>query len=381
MSAVPTPCAVPDRRLPVIPDTKDLNVMSESGSTYAAAGVDIEAGDRAVELMKEWVKKASRPEVVGGLGGFAGLFDASALARYQRPLLASATDGVGTKVDIARRMGVYDTIGRDLVGMVVDDLVVCGAEPLFMTDYICVGKVYPERVAAIVKGIAEGCTLAGCALVGGETAEHPGLLGADDFDVAGAGTGVVEADRVLGADRIRTGDAVIAMASSGLHSNGYSLVRHVLFDRAGWALDREVPELGRTLGEELLEPTRIYSLDCLALTRTTEVHAFSHITGGGLANNLARVVPEGLRAVVDRSTWTPGAIFQLVGEAGSVERLELEKTLNMGVGMMAVIPADSVDVALTTLADRGVEAWVSGEITERAAGDAEAVTLTGDHAG
>lgn len=354
--------------------------MSESGSTYAAAGVDIEAGDRAVELMKEWVKKASRPEVVGGLGGFAGLFDASALARYQRPLLASATDGVGTKVDIARRMGVYDTIGRDLVGMVVDDLVVCGAEPLFMTDYICVGKVYPERVAAIVKGIAEGCTLAGCALVGGETAEHPGLLGADDFDVAGAGTGVVEADRVLGADRIRTGDAVIAMASSGLHSNGYSLVRHVLFDRAGWALDRDVPELGRTLGEELLEPTRIYSLDCLALTRTTEVHAFSHITGGGLANNLARVIPEGLRAVVDRSTWTPGAIFQLVGEAGSVERLELEKTLNMGVGMMAVVPADSVDVALTTLADRGVEAWVSGEITERAAGDAEAVTLTGDHA-
>ncbi|MBA6439601.1 phosphoribosylformylglycinamidine cyclo-ligase [Streptomyces sp. GMR22] len=355
--------------------------MSESGSTYAAAGVDIEAGDRAVELMKEWVKKASRPEVVGGLGGFAGLFDASALARYQRPLLASATDGVGTKVDIARRMGVYDTIGRDLVGMVVDDLVVCGAEPLFMTDYICVGKVYPERVAAIVKGIAEGCTLAGCALVGGETAEHPGLLGADDFDVAGAGTGVVEADRVLGADRIRMGDAVIAMASSGLHSNGYSLVRHVLFDRAGWALDREVPELGRTLGEELLEPTRIYSLDCLALTRTTEVHAFSHITGGGLANNLARVIPEGLRAVVDRSTWTPGAIFQLVGEAGSVERLELEKTLNMGVGMMAVVPADSVDVALTTLADRGVEAWVGGEITERTAGDAEAVTLTGDHAG
>ncbi|MFI0775855.1 phosphoribosylformylglycinamidine cyclo-ligase [Streptomyces sp. NPDC021212] len=355
--------------------------MSEStGASYAAAGVDIEAGDRAVELMKEWVKKASRPEVVGGLGGFAGLFDASALARYRRPLLASATDGVGTKVDIARRMGVYDTVGHDLVGMVVDDLVVCGAEPLFMTDYICVGKVHPERVAALVKGIAEGCALAGCALVGGETAEHPGLLGADDFDVAGAGTGVVEADAVLGADRIRTGDAVIAMASSGLHSNGYSLVRHVLFDRAGWALDREVPELGRTVGEELLEPTRIYSLDCLALTRTTEVHAFSHITGGGLANNLARVVPEGLRAVVDRSTWTPGAIFDLVGRLGSVERLELEKTLNMGVGMMAVVPGASVDAALATLEDRGVHAWVSGEITDRTAGDTEAVTLTGDYA-
>jgi phosphoribosylformylglycinamidine cyclo-ligase len=351
-----------------------------TGASYAAAGVDIEAGDTAVELMKEWVRKATRPEVVGGLGGFAGLFDASALKRYERPLLASATDGVGTKVDIARRMGVYDTIGHDLVGMVVDDLVVCGAEPLFMTDYICVGKVHPERVAAIVKGIAEGCSLAGCALVGGETAEHPGLLGADEFDVAGAGTGVVEADRLLGADRIRKGDAVIAIESSGLHSNGYSLVRHVLFDRAGWALDREVPEFGRTLGEELLEPTKIYALDCLALTRTTEVHAFSHITGGGLANNLARVIPNGLHAVVDRSTWTPAPVFDLVGTLGSVSRPELEKTLNMGVGMIAVVPRESVDVALTTLADRGVDAWVCGEITER--GDrAEAVALTGDYAG
>jgi len=354
--------------------------MSEStGASYAAAGVDIEAGDRAVTLMKEWVRKATRPEVVGGIGGFAGLFDASALKRYERPLLASATDGVGTKVDIARRMGVYDTIGHDLVGMVVDDLVVCGAEPLFMTDYICVGKVHPERVAAIVKGIAEGCVLAGCALVGGETAEHPGLLGADEFDVAGAGTGVVEADALLGADRIRTGDAVIAIESSGLHSNGYSLVRHVFFDRAGWALDRQVPEFGRTLGEELLEPTRIYSLDCLALTRTTAVHAFSHITGGGLANNLARVVPEGLHATVDRSTWTPDPVFHTVGELGGVERLELEKTLNMGVGMIAVVPQESVDVALAVLADRGAEAWVAGEITARADG-AAAVELVGDYA-
>ncbi|MEU4209653.1 phosphoribosylformylglycinamidine cyclo-ligase [Streptomyces sp. NPDC026206] len=349
-----------------------------TGASYASAGVDIEAGDRAVELMKQWVKKATRPEAIGGIGGFAGLFDASALKRYERPLLASATDGVGTKVDIARRMGVYDTIGHDLVGMVVDDLVVCGAEPLFMTDYICVGKVFPERVAAIVKGIAEGCVLAGCALVGGETAEHPGLLGVDEFDVAGAGTGVVEADRLLGADRIRTGDAVIAMASSGLHSNGYSLVRHVLFERAGWELDREVPEFGRTLGEELLEPTRIYSLDCLALTRTAEVHAFSHITGGGLANNLARVVPDGLHATVDRSTWAPGAVFDLVGKVGAVERHELEKTLNMGVGMMAVVPQEAVDVALATFADRGVESWVAGEITERGE-RAEAVTLTGDY--
>ncbi|MCB8902706.1 MULTISPECIES: phosphoribosylformylglycinamidine cyclo-ligase [unclassified Streptomyces] len=356
--------------------------MSETtGASYASAGVDIEAGDRAVELMKEWVKKTQRAEVagLGGLGGFAGLFDASALKRFERPLLASATDGVGTKVDIARQMGVYDTIGHDLVAMVMDDIVVCGAEPLFMTDYICVGKVHPERVAAIVKGIAEGCVLAGCALVGGETAEHPGLLGPDDFDVAGAGTGVVEHDRLLGADRIRTGDAVIAMASSGLHSNGYSLVRHVVFDRAGMTLDQRVDELGRTLGEELLEPTKIYSLDCLALTRTTDVHAFSHITGGGLAANLARVIPDGLHATVDRSTWAPGAIFDLVGKAGRVERLELEKTLNMGVGMMAVVPAEFVDAALTTLADRGVESWVAGEITERGAHTTGA-ELVGDYA-
>ena len=353
--------------------------IAEGGASYAAAGVDIEAGDRAVELMKEWVKKAQRPEVLGGLGGFAGLFDASALKRYERPLLASATDGVGTKVDIARQMGVYDTIGHDLVAMVMDDIVVCGAEPLFMTDYICVGKVHPERVAAIVKGIAEGCVLAGCALVGGETAEHPGLLGEDDFDVAGAGTGVVEADRLLGADRIRTGDAVIAMASSGLHSNGYSLVRHVLLNQAGLALDAHIEELGRTLGEELLEPTKIYSLDCLALMRTTEVHAFSHITGGGLAANLARVIPDGLHAIVDRSTWTPAPIFDLVGRTGSVERLELEKTLNMGVGMIAIVPQESVDVALTTLADRGVDAWVAGEITDRGEHPTGAA-LIGDYA-
>ncbi|AXI87532.1 phosphoribosylformylglycinamidine cyclo-ligase [Streptomyces sp. ETH9427] len=354
-------------------------MSQNTGASYAAAGVDIEAGDRAVELMKEWVKKTQRPEVLGGLGGFAGLFDASALKNYERPLLASATDGVGTKVDIARQMGVYDSIGHDLVAMVMDDIVVCGAEPLFMTDYICVGKVHPERVAAIVKGIAEGCVLAGCALVGGETAEHPGLLGPDDFDVAGAGTGVVEADRLLGADRIRPGDAVIAMASSGLHSNGYSLVRHVLLERVGLSLDARIDELGRTLGEELLEPTKIYSLDCLSLLHTTEVHAFSHVTGGGLAANLARVIPDGLHATVDRSTWTPAPVFDLVGRTGSVERLELEKTLNMGVGMIAIVPQESVDVALSTLADRGVDAWVAGEITER--GDhTTGAALVGDYA-
>ena len=203
-------------------------------------------------------------------------------------------------------MDVHDTIGFDLVGMVVDDLVVCGAEPLFMTDYIACGRVVPERIAAIVKGIAEACVEAGCALVGGETAEHPGLLGPDEYDVAGATTGVVEADDLLGPARVRPGDAVLAMASSGLHSNGYSLVRHVVA-KAGWAYDRDVPELGRTLGEELLEPTRIYAKACLALARRDGTHAMAHVTGGGLAANLARVLPEELHATLERGTWTPGA--------------------------------------------------------------------------
>ena len=212
---------------------------------YQSAGVSIEAGDRAVELMKQWVEKARRPEVVGGIGGFAGLFDASALKSYRRPLLATSADGVGTKVAIAQAMDLHDTIGFDLVGMLVDDLVVCGAEPLFLTDYIACGRVVPERIADIVKGIAQACAEAGTALLGGETAEHPGLLDPDEYDLAGSTTGVVEADALLGAELVRDGDVVVAMASSGLHSNGYSLVRHVLLEQAGWSLDRDVPELGR----------------------------------------------------------------------------------------------------------------------------------------
>jgi phosphoribosylformylglycinamidine cyclo-ligase len=339
-----------------------LAVASDEAVTYAAAGVDIEAGDRAVALMKEWVAKAQRPEVVGGLGGFAGLFDASALARYRRPLLATSTDGVGTKVAVAQLMCVHDTIGIDLVAMVVDDIVVCGAEPLFLTDYIACGKVVPERIAAIVKGIAAGCAEAGCALIGGETAEHPGLLEPDEYDLAGAVTGVVEADALLGSERIRDGDVVIAMASSGLHSNGYSLVRHVLFDRAGWDVDRHVPELGRTLGEELLTPTRIYAQPCLALAAAAEVHAFAHITGGGLAANVERVLPQHLNVTVDRSTWALQPIFTLVAEAGTLDRNELERTLNMGVGMVAIVPPDDADHALRELALQSIPAWIAGEV-------------------
>ena len=335
-----------------------------TGGSYAAAGVDIAAGERAVELMRASVAGAGRREVIGGLGGFAGLFDASALAGYRRPVLATSTDGVGTKVVVAQRMGRHDTIGIDLVAMVLDDLVVCGAEPLFMTDYIACGTVVPELVASIVSGIAHGCRLAGAALLGGETAEHPGLMGPGEYDVAGAGTGVVEADRLLGPQRVRAGDVVVAMGSSGLHSNGYSLVRQVLFERAGWDVDRDVPELGRRLGEELLEPTRVYALDCLALADDpgSQVHAMAHVTGGGFAANLQRVLPAGLMARVDRSTWTPAPVFALVGRLGQVDRAELERTLNMGVGMAAVVDPGGADRAVRLLGERGVRAWVAGEV-------------------
>lgn len=352
--------------------------MSEPGTstTYAAAGVCIAAGDRAVELMKPEIEKARRPEVVGGIGGFAGLFDGSALKGYRRPLLATSADGVGTKVAIAARMGKHDTIGFDLVGMLVDDLVVCGAEPLFLTDYIACGKVVPERIAAVVKGVAEACVIAGCALLGGETAEHPGLLGPDVYDVAGSTTGVVEADMLLGPHRVRAGDALIALGASGLHSNGYSLVRQVFLDRAGWSLDRYVDELDRTLGEELLEPTRLYTRPCLALVREVDTHAMAHVTGGGLAKNLARVLPETVSAVVDRSTWSPQPVFRLVGELGSVPQEDLEATLNMGVGMVVAVAAKDADAALTLLAQDGVPAWACGEVTSKAGTH---VTLVGSH--
>jgi len=301
--------------------------------------------------------------VLGGLGGFAGLFDASALRRMTRPVLATSTDGVGTKVAIAQAMDIHDTIGFDLVGMVVDDIVVCGAEPLVMTDYIACGTVVPTRIAAIVSGIAAACAQAGVALVGGETAEHPGLLDPDEYDVAGAATGVVEYADLLGAHRVEAGDAVLALASSGLHSNGYSLVRRVV-SAAGWGLDREVPELGRTLGEELLTPTRVYAADLLAVIRDPQVqlHALSHVTGGGLAANLARVLPPGLVAGVDRGTWAPPPVFGLVQRLGQVPSDDLERTLNMGVGFVAVLPPAGVARAVQVLGERGLSAWQVGEV-------------------
>ncbi|WP_369370662.1 phosphoribosylformylglycinamidine cyclo-ligase [Promicromonospora sp. Populi] len=337
--------------------------MTSEGLTYAAAGVDTEAGDKAVELMKDAVRRTQGPAVLGGVGGFAGLYDLSAFQGYRAPLLATSTDGVGTKVAIAQAMDKHDTIGFDLVGMVVDDIVVIGAKPLFMTDYIATGKVVPERIADIVRGIAQACEVADTALVGGETAEHPGLLEPDEYDVAGAATGIVEADKVLGPDRVQHGDVLIAMASSGLHSNGYSLVRAVI-KQAGWALDRHVDDLGRALGEELLEPTRVYASDCLALAadEAAQVHAFTHVTGGGLAANLARVLPAGLVATVDRASWEVPAVFRMVRELGGVPNGDLENTLNLGIGMVAVVGADGADSALARLSTLGVPAWELGTV-------------------
>lgn len=340
--------------------------------TYADAGVDVEAGDRAVELMKAAVKATHTDDVVGGVGGFAGLFDASAFTGYTKPYLATSTDGVGTKVAIAQALDIHDTIGWDLVGMVVDDIVVVGAKPLFMTDYIATGKVVPERVADIVRGIAAACSAAETALVGGETAEHPGLLRPDEYDVAGAATGVVEADHLLGPHRVRPGDTLIALASSGLHSNGYSLVRRVM-NVAQWSLDRNVPELGRTLGEELLEPTRVYAADVLdtitafqAPGSATEpgpgIHAFTHVTGGGLAANLARVLPTGVTATVERNTWSLPPIFTVVSTLGNVPLADLERTLNLGVGMVAVVDPSIADSVVAHLKNRGVPSWIVGSV-------------------
>lgn len=347
-------------------------------SAYAAAGVDIAAGDYAVTLMKQHVQAATRAEVLGGLGGFAGFFDISAAKNYRHPVLATSTDGVGTKVAIAQAMDIHDTIGYDLIGMLVDDLVVCGAEPLFVTDYIACGKVFPEKVADIVKGIAQACKVAGAALVGGETAEHPGLMAEHEYDIAGATTGIVEKDKILGAHLVQPGDQVIALGSSGLHSNGYSLARHVLFEQAKFQIEAEIPELGQSLGAALLTPTKIYALDILRIIAAVEVHAISHITGGGLAGNLVRVLPDGVKATIDRSTWQPGAIFELIRQAGKVSQPDLEATLNMGVGMALVLPAVETAKALAVARENGLEAWLMGEVVAAPKTNAE-VELVGNY--
>jgi phosphoribosylformylglycinamidine cyclo-ligase len=349
---------------------------AQHGISYASAGVDIEAGDRAVELFKPLASKATRPEVRGGLGGFAGLF--ALRGGYREPVLASSTDGVGTKLAVAQAMDKHDTVGLDLVAMVVDDLVVCGAEPLFLQDYIAVGRTVPERVSELVAGIANGCVIAGCALLGGETAEHPGLMAPDHYDISATGVGIVEADDVLGPDRVRPGDVIIGMGSNGLHSNGYSLARKVLLEIDRMNLAGHVEEFGRSLGEELLEPTRIYAKDCLALAAETQVRTFCHVTGGGLAGNLERVVPQGLLGEVDRGTWTPAPVFGMIAQRGRIDRVEMEKTFNMGVGMIAVVAPEDTDRALAILTARHLNCWILGTV-KKGSKDGPRAQLVGQH--
>lgn len=328
----------------------------DAGLTYRDAGVDLDAADAAVAAIAPHVARTARAEVRGGIGGFGGLF-ALDPSRWRAPLLVSATDGVGTKLELARRLGRHRGIGVDLVAMVVDDLVVCGAEPLFFLDYLAVGRLDPAHVEQVVAGIADGCVEAGCALVGGETAEHPGVMAPDAYDVAGFGVGVVERDDLLGPQRVRAGDDVVALASTGLHANGYSLARRIV---DGLDLDADHGLRLQSLGDALLRPTRIYAPDCLALAAAVEVHAFCHVTGGGIPGNLPRVLPEGLGAVVDTATFEPPAVFGLLADRGGVAPAEMWRTFNMGAGMLAVVPDGAA--AVEVLRGRGVDAWVCGRV-------------------
>jgi phosphoribosylformylglycinamidine cyclo-ligase len=329
--------------------------------SYAAAGVDVAAGERAVALMRAAVEATHGPRVLGGIGGFAGLWSLGP-ARYADPVLVAAADGVGTKLLVAQALGRHDTVGVDLVAMVVDDVVVTGAEPLFVLDYLAVGRLDPEAVAAVVAGVAEGCRQARCALLGGETAEHPDAMEPAAYDLAGFALGVAERDRLLGPDRVAAGDVLLGLASSGLHANGFSLARRAL-ERAGVGYEQVLPELGGPVGEALLTPTRIYAPDLVdLLAEGVEVHALCHVTGGGLPGNLPRCLPAGLVGRVDRASWTPPPIFRLLAELGPVDDRELATATNLGVGMVVVLPPREVDQALAVVGARGLPAWVMGEV-------------------
>ena len=327
-------------------------------NTYAGAGVDLDAADEVVDRIKPHVARTSRAEVLEGIGGFGGLF-ALPTRRWNQPVLVSATDGVGTKLELARQLGRHDTVGIDLVAMVVDDIVVSGAEPLFFLDYIAVGRVDPVHVEQIVTGIADGCLEAGCALVGGETAEHPGVMPSDQYDLAGFGVGVVDRGEMLGAHRVNAGDAVVAMASTGLHSNGYSLARRIVSDLN---LSGEHGLRGQTLGQALLRPTRIYTRPCLALAAKGAVNALCHVTGGGIEGNLGRVLPDGLGAVIDTMTFAPPDVFTVLQRHGQVEAAEMWRTFNMGAGMLAVVADGPQAVAI--LRAEGVDAWQCGTVDD-----------------
>ncbi len=337
--------------------------MEKSHSaSYAAAGVDIEAGYAGVKLMKKHVERTFIPGVVSDLGGFGGLFKPD-LSGMEEPVLVSGTDGVGTKQRIAQLMDRHDTVGIDCVAMCVNDIICCGAKPLFFLDYIAIGKNIPEKVAALVAGVAEGCVRAGCALIGGETAEHPGTMAPEDYDLAGFSVGIVDRKKVLDASRMIPGDVILALPSSGLHSNGYSLVRKV-FDVEHADLGKTVPELGTTLGEALLTPTNIYVKPVLAAIEKADIRGISHITGGGFYENIPRSLPDGLGAKIEKAAIRTPAIFRLLQETGSIPERDMFNTYNMGVGMSLIVSGETADKALAALKEKGVDAYVVGEIVK-----------------
>lgn len=331
---------------------------------YKKAGVDIEAGYQAVELMKSHVQATMRKEVLGGIGGFAGAFDLSAIKEMDEPVLLSGTDGCGTKVKLAFVMDKHDTMGIDAVAMCVNDIACSGGEPLFFLDYIACGKNYPKKIASIVSGVAQGCIQAECALVGGETAEHPGLMPEDEYDLAGFAVGVVDKKDIIDGSRIQAGNVLIGLASSGVHSNGYSLVRKV-FDMSKESLDTYYPELGRTLGETLLEPTRIYVKALKAIRQAgVKITGCSHITGGGFYENVPRMLPEGKRALIKTDSYPVPAIFDLIANKGQIEKKMMYNTFNMGLGMVIAVSKEDVSATMQALQAAGQEAYQVGEIVE-----------------
>ncbi len=336
--------------------------MSDQGITYKDAGVDISAGNSFVDLIKPLVKSTTRPEVMAEIGGFGGLFSLNT-SKYKNPVLVSGTDGVGTKLKIAFMADVHDTVGIDLVAMCVNDIVVQGAEPLFFLDYLATGKLLPEQAADVVKGIAEGCRQAGCALIGGETAEMPGFYSDGEYDIAGFAVGVVDRDRIIDGSGISVGNRLIGIASSGLHSNGYSLARKLVFERMGLSIDSVVPGTGRTVAEELLVPTRIYIRSIQNLLKNYTINGIAHITGGGLLENVPRILPKGCRATIHLSRWERPPLFDVLRDAGNVERNEMYRTFNMGIGMVLAVAEHDAEDMLDRLNGLGERAWVIGEIT------------------
>ena len=346
-------------------DRKGIRNMNNSHSaSYAAAGVNIEAGYEGVRLMKKHVARTMIPGVVSDIGGFGGLFTPD-ISGMTEPTLVMGTDGVGTKQRIAQIMDKHDTVGIDCVAMCVNDIVCCGAKPIAFLDYIAIGKNIPEKVATLVSGVAEGCVQAGCALIGGETAEHPGTMAADDYDLAGFAVGIVDKSKIIDQNKMKPGDVILALPSSGIHSNGYSLVRKV-FDVESADLNKYFDELGMTLGEALLVPTVIYVKPVLAAIEAAEVHGVSHITGGGFYENIPRCIPDGLCAVVDKAAIKVPAIFNLLQREGNIPERDMYNTYNMGVGMAVIVSAETAEAAKAALKAEGVDAYVIGEV---AAGD------------